>query len=125
MRWGKRLPPHCGAGRLLSAIGVMVFGDVVFGLGALISAKWYNLTHCAMDGAGTQFCVHTGTLSCLEGCEIKGDGVTTLRGDTNGVMPGEGVTFGSNNGLGAMMDEGLLASGVFGESTLGSGAGGT
>eukprot|EP00957_Ditylum_brightwellii_P006033 457407-Ditylum_brightwellii.AAC.1 len=75
-----------------------------------------------MDGAGTQFCVCAGTLGCLEVCEIGGGGVTTLGGDTNPVMPGEGVTFGSNTGLGAMTYEGLLESGVFGESTLGSGA---
>eukprot|EP00957_Ditylum_brightwellii_P077326 5876434-Ditylum_brightwellii.AAC.1 len=96
-------------------MGVMTFVNVVFGLGVLISAKWCNLTHCAMDGAGTQRCVRTCTLG----------GGTTLRGDTNGVMPGGGVTFGSKTGLGAMMDQGLLACGVFGESALISGAGGT
>eukprot|EP00957_Ditylum_brightwellii_P052333 3969310-Ditylum_brightwellii.AAC.1 len=69
-----------------------------------------------MEGAGT--------LSCLEGYGSGGCGVTTIGGDTDGVIPGEGVTFGSDTGLGAL-DEGLLASGIVGESTLGSGAGGT
>eukprot|EP00957_Ditylum_brightwellii_P118464 9034973-Ditylum_brightwellii.AAC.1 len=78
-----------------------------------------------MDGAGTQFCVHTGTIGCLEGYEIGGGGVITLGGDTDGVMLGEGVTFGSYNGLGAMVDEGFCEIGVVCESTLGSGAGGT
>eukprot|EP00957_Ditylum_brightwellii_P194894 14847355-Ditylum_brightwellii.AAC.2 len=106
-------------------MGVIVFGNIVFGLGALISAKRRNSICWAMDGASTQFCVHTGTLGCLEEYEIGGGGVITLGGGTDGVMPEESVIFGSDTGLGAMMDEGLHASGVIGESTLRSGAGGT
>eukprot|EP00957_Ditylum_brightwellii_P134528 10255724-Ditylum_brightwellii.AAC.1 len=41
-------------------------------------------------------------------CEIGGGGVTTIGGDTNDIMPGESITFGSDTGLGAMMDVGLL-----------------
>eukprot|EP00957_Ditylum_brightwellii_P060557 4597938-Ditylum_brightwellii.AAC.1 len=106
-------------------MGVIVFGNVVFGVGALKSAKQHNLTHCAMDGAGTQICVCTGTLSCLGGCVIWGGGVFTLRGNTDGIIPGEGVTLGRDTGLGAMMGEGFCEIGVACESTLGGGAGGT
>eukprot|EP00957_Ditylum_brightwellii_P180450 13745628-Ditylum_brightwellii.AAC.1 len=72
IRWGKRLFPTHGNGKLLSAMGVIVFGNVAFGVGALKSAKRCNLTHCAMDGAGTQFCVRAGTHGCLGGCRIWG-----------------------------------------------------
>eukprot|EP00957_Ditylum_brightwellii_P084028 6387928-Ditylum_brightwellii.AAC.2 len=103
-----------------------IFGNgecgVIFG-GAMRWGK--SLTRCAMDGAGTQFCVCSGTLDCLEGCVIWGLGVITNRGDTNGVMLGEGVTLGSDAGLVAMVDEGFCEFGVVYGSTLGSGAGGT